>query len=1450
MFIAENRRAAWLCLLATCLAWATAAAARSDEANEDDDFGPQYVPGLVGRYIDAERRETVRRDERVAFVWDAGSPDARLGAQFQASWKGRLWTQIPGRYRLHVFGAGKIKLSLSGEVLIEGESKEPRWFASEPVKQQFGYHRLQIEFEKLGDAARLSLYWSGPNFDLEPISERWLFHDPEESPNEQFERGRTLVRALRCAACHRLPVGQKPLSAPALDGLAGAVDRDWLLDWLSEGTEQHSEHNTDHPASTFSRRMPHFNLKRKEAEAIAAALVHATQVALSPAADDQQEFEKNKGGKNNNKKKKGKKVPSGEQLALTLGCLACHKIHSLGTADVFGGGDLSAIAEKRPPAFFAKWLAAPEKLNRDHRMPVFRLSDQERDNLAGYLAKLRDGSPAVGITADMVDQALLESGKTLIAKHRCQACHRLPEGIASSEKPPGTPSLAVDSNWREGCIGEAKTPAGQPHYEITDSKREAIRRYLAALPNHEQPAPEPLAGALLLRENNCLNCHGRGLGWGIFEVAQEVVARHSRLKPLLPALTPPALDSVGDKLHDQALKRVLAESPSRRPWLKVQMPRFRLLPEQREALLAHLIHTDRVPERPEKDDWRDPPPEVALEIAGRRLVTADGFGCTSCHKIGKQQPFEVELKAIGPDLSMLSRHVRRSWYDRWMRDPARMVPRMEMPAVKIPVRGVLKNRIDDQLAAVWHILNQPGFTPSAPNPIRVLRRRNIPDSGERAVVMTDNLEAAGRTFVKPLLIALPNRHNVLFDLRRQRLAGWTIGDSARQRTRGKYWYWEAAGTPLAKPSTGPADLALVHDGEVLAPAIDPHLPPPFQFLAHIGSGRLDDGVAFQSRLEFELPGKRQARRSLAVRQEILPTPTVSGRNPKEVTGFSRRLHVAGLAPGEAVRIACLPLTGKLSIDPRRKVATIEQAIAYRVMIQSRDLQFIAADDPSVEIPADEQGVAELSLFYSTAAPLDRYEKFPPKVEPDPVAELPIVPGWNALQLAMPEEIMPTGFAWRQDGRLVITSLKNRVWQAEDRNSDGLEDRFESIGDEYLAPYGAAVRTLADGPEVIDIVDKTAVLRLHDRNGDDYFERTETLAAGWGHSTDYHGWAVGLPQDAEGNYFVGLSQRGGPKEHLRGRVLKIVPNEAPDAALPYRIEPITAGHRYPVGIARNREGDLFVTDNQGNYNPFNELNHVVPGSHYGFVAGSDSHEVTSLPRRGPVVAIRHPWTRSVNGICALDTPPEVEKRLGRKLFGPFEGHLIGCEYDTRRLVRMSLEPKGDSFQGAVYPFSLPTRKNAEAGLLGPVVCAVSPAGHLYVGSLRDSAWGAGRNTGQLVRLSITEELPPGIAEVREVDAGLEIRFTRPVDAAKAANPESYALQSYHRIATPAYGGPDRDRRSEKILAAKVSDERRSVVLHVAQKRPGHVYELRVQNLTEDASEFFPAEAHFSLGPMPQ
>src|SRR5262249_32677141 len=132
--------------------------------------------------------------------------------------------------------------------------------------------------------------------------------------------------------------------------------------------------------------------------------------------------------------------------------------------------------------------------------------------------------------------------------------------------------------------------------------------------------------------------------------------------------------------------------------------------------------------------------------------------------------------------------------------------------------------------------------------------------------------------------------------------------------------------------------------------------------------------------------------------------------------------------------------------------------------------------------------------------------------------------------------------------------------------------------------------------------------------------------------------------------------------FRGTVLRLVPRKpsADDPRL-FRPEATSSGHPLPMGPALDRGSELFVTDNQGNYNPFNELNHVRPGAFFGFVNLLDRGQPAPA-LTPPAIDIPHPWTRSVNGICFLYTPKALRARLGRDAFGPLEGHLIGCEYD--------------------------------------------------------------------------------------------------------------------------------------------------------------------------------------------
>ena len=281
--------------------------------------------------------------------------------------------------------------------------------------------------------------------------------------------------------------------------------------------------------------------------------------------------------------------------------------------------------------------------------------------------------------------------------------------------------------------------------------------------------------------------------------------------------------------------------------------------------------------------------------------------------------------------------------------------------------------------------------------------------------------------------------------------------------------------------------------------------------------------------------------------------------------------------------------------------------------------------------------------------------------------------------------------------------------------------------------------------------------------------------------------------------------------------------------------MSAGHRFPTGLALDRAGELFVSDNQGNYNPFNEINHVRPGVHFGFINALDKSK-PAPPLTPPAIDIPHPWTRSVNGICFLDTPPALRTKLGRDVFGPLEGHLIGCEYDTRRLIRMSLQRVGDTFQGAAYPLSIPPQDLAR-GFQGPIVCAVSPRVSC-TSAASATAWLAPATTSakSFVCGSNRTSSPAALPRcVLAVTASRSTSSGRSISSARRFVGQ-LCPPILSRESTPAYGAPTATDGRRKIAGVTVAPDASCVTLHLPELRAGFVYEFRLKNSRRPAVSF--------------
>ena len=1342
-----------------------------------------------------------RSDRQVAFDWDGLAPDPRLDSgKFAVTWSGTLVTPLPGEFRFAVYAQGRVSLSINGQQVLAGERDNPGWIVGPPVGLSGQDVPLLLEFTKTSPQASVRLFWSGPGFSLEPLPGRALESDAPEASEDLIPRGAELVAALGCRSCHEFGPRPGNAQAPPLTHRQTGLRAGWVERHLA-GTAAETTHN----------RMPTFGLDRQDARDIATFLRTLGTADLPPVPPLDTAVDP---------------VARGHELIRSLGCLACHtwrdpgdeKSERQGTDFLWGGGALDRVAEKLTPEAIALQLTFPEQWNAHHQMPRFELSKEE---VAALVAALTSGRAAAESTDEEGDS---RHGQRLIAQHHCANCHRLtaagPEPAASPRRP-WKPTELTSAN---SCLTWQVDGPPRPRYRLAESDRRAIIGFLESAREHT----DDFSGATLLVRRGCLNCHARDGSEGLRPVVARLLAENAASANRGEGWLPPDLTAVGDKLREEWLARAVAgEQPRRLPWLNVRMPRFRHSDAERQSLVRHFIQHDRIPENGPGAALplpTQPPGEIPAadwNRAGIALGGARGFSCVGCHKVGAFEPRGVALSTRGSDLHRLDMRMRPEFFQRWLQGPIRIIPNMEMPAFVRPAPGVLHERLDHQLGALWSALAQTKPPPFDTSSVEQ-ELRPVPGGSPKLVRDVFNLGDSLTSVMIPraLAVGFAQPGHLVFDLDALALRGWWSGAFARQRASGKSWYWEPSGSevrviPPGMEGAG-SDVRLQWPGQ----------PPSVATLQHGRAGRVTSYRTTPGRLElhYEL-NFTDAGRSIRVQVTEVIRPAVSANSGSIPGEIQREFAVRGVP--DTVRTLVRSVTRSGAADVVRDVLLDPTETGHSgvvaVAVAAGDLAPVESAGGAVVVPPAAGEVAA-SL--------------------EPRVEIDAVPGFEAVRLPLPAAIMPTSFAFLADGTLAFTSLKGQVYLVRDTNADGLPDRLVLVEEGLAAPFGL----LADGNELL-VAHKPEVLRLGDFEGSGLAGRRTIVADGWGYTDDYHDWTTGIVRDDSGRLYIGLGSdyakagRTTDQGRWRGKVLRIDPDGS--------VTPVGHEFRYPIGLARNASGDIFVTDNQGVQNPFNELNHLVTGARYG--VPSLFEEPHDLPSQPPAIQIPHPWTRSVNGIFLLAAGPHES----------FGGQLVGCEYDTRFLVRMSLEQVEGVYQGGIYPLSLPanrmlsgtqaeplagvqTGRAVGRGFLGVLCGAQAPQGDLYIGGIHDSGWNGGPNVGEIVRLRRRGALPPGIERISATPTGFEIRFTRPVDAKLAGDVSYYAIAGTTRRWTSGYATPDSGQHRLVVERVELSADGRQASLVTTGRQPGHVYEFKLDGLRSAAGEpLWPAVGYYTL-----
>lgn len=439
--------------------------------------------------------------------------------------------------------------------------------------------------------------------------------------------------------------------------------------------------------------------------------------------------------------------------------------------------------------------------------------------------------------------------------------------------------------------------------------------------------------------------------------------------------------------------------------------------------------------------------------------------------------------------------------------------------------------------------------------------------------------------------------------------------------------------------------------------------------------------------------------------------------------------------------------------------------------------------------------------------------------------------YELLSLPIPEDVSLEvgGMVSMPDGRLAVSTRRGEVWLVENPTLEaGERPQYHRYAHGLHEPLGLAYK---DGGFYTN--QRGELTRLEDTDGDDVADRYDNVRS-WPLVGNYHEYSYGPMILPNGDLFVtlNLAWEGGGKSLApwSGWALRVSPEG--------ELMPVAPGLRSPAGFGMNAEGDLFYSENQGDWVGAGRMTHVEPGDFLGHPAslkwaddpksplaltpgdvpdtGAPMHEVVEQVPHLKLPAVWFP-----QGIMGISTSDILVDTTGGA-FGPFGGQLFVGDQGQSKVMRVFLERVKGAYQGIVFPF----RSGFHSGVLR---LSWGRDGSLFAG-MTDRGWSStGSASYGIDRLVWTGRTPFEMKEVQARPDGFEITFTRPVNRERAANPANYDITSFTYHYHSTYGSEPIHRASAPITQVQVGEEARSVRIAADSLRPGYIHEIRLQEI---------------------
>lgn len=424
-----------------------------------------------------------------------------------------------------------------------------------------------------------------------------------------------------------------------------------------------------------------------------------------------------------------------------------------------------------------------------------------------------------------------------------------------------------------------------------------------------------------------------------------------------------------------------------------------------------------------------------------------------------------------------------------------------------------------------------------------------------------------------------------------------------------------------------------------------------------------------------------------------------------------------------------------------------------------------------------------------------------------------------------------GIAFNESGILAASTRRGEVWRVENPESDS--PKFTRFARGLHEPLGLAYK---DGSYYL--AQRGELSKLTDSDNDGKADLYETIY-NWPLAANYHEYAYGPVFLPDGNMLINLNLswvgRGASLAKWQGWTLKVTPDGD--------MTPYATGLRSPAGLALNKNGDVFYTENQGDWVGSGRMTHLRSGDFAGHPEGlkwsaeeGSPVSLTMADIKDEEFSTLYDYAKTTEGV----KPPSIwfphtlmgistsDIELIPTNFGPFEGQLLVGDQGHSKIMRVFQEQVDGEYQGACFPF-------VEGFSSGVLRMEWGPDQTLYVGMTNRGWASTGKSPFGLQRLNWTGKTPFEMKTIEVEEDGFTIRFTQELDKRTAANPDSYEVTDFNYIYHHIYGSDALLMEERTVYKVNVAQDGMSARIYLDGMRPGFVYEIKAPGIRNNANE---------------